>query len=168
MLRIRSIHRSGQVLGTALAVAVAAAMLPGTAAGQAGQPIEKRKAAYAPWSPEQMKQRRKEQGLIGPGTDRPIAAPAFPSYLKRPNSVEGLMPQARAAVRQTAGRVPLGLVDPGKTVLIVVGEIRDSRPDMMVQEAIRRALEERGVKAIILTVWELLGLSDADGPCEGK
>ena len=35
------------------------------------------------------------------------------------------MPQARAAVRQTGGRTPLGLVLPGKTLLIVVGEIRE-------------------------------------------
>src|SRR5205807_1303998 len=45
---------------------------------------------------------------------------------------------------------------------IVVGEIRDSRPDMMVQEAIRRALEERGVKAIVHTIWDVLGLSEQE------
>jgi hypothetical protein len=59
--------------------------------------IEQRKAIYAPWSPEQMVQRRKEQELKGPGPQRPVPPPAFPSYLKAPGSVEELMPQARAA-----------------------------------------------------------------------
>jgi hypothetical protein len=134
----------------------------GPATAQKGQPIEQRKATYAPWSPDQMPQRRREQGLIGPGTTAPVTAPAFPSYLKRPDSVEQLMPQARAAVRQTGGRTPLGLINPGKTVLIVIGELRDSPPNMMVQEAIKRSLEERGVKAILLTVTELLGLTPAE------
>ncbi len=44
----------------------------------------------------------------------------------------------------------------------MVGELRDSRPNMMVQEAIKRAMEERGVKTIILTVWDLLGLTEAE------
>jgi hypothetical protein len=30
-------------------------------------------------------------------------------YLKKPDSIDALMPQARAAVRQTGGRTPLGL-----------------------------------------------------------
>ena len=77
--------------------------------------LDQRKALYAPWSPDQMAQRRKEQGLKGPGTTKTVPAPAFPSYLKKPNSVEELMPQARAAARQTGGRTPLGLALPGKT-----------------------------------------------------
>ena len=126
------------------------------------QPIDQRRAVYAPWSPDQMPQRRREQGLVGPGPAHPFPAPAFPSYLKKPDSIEALMPQARAAVRQTGGRTGLGLVDPGKTLLIVVGELRDTRPDMMVQEAMKRALEERGVKAIVLTIWEVLGLTEQE------
>ena len=153
---------SNRALAAAVVAGVAAMLLPAPAVAQSGQPMEQRKAVYAPWSPDQMRVRRKEQGLIGPGTDRPIAAPAFPSYLKRPDSVEGLMPQARAAVRQSGGRTPFGLIEPGKTVLIVVGELRDSRPDMMVQEAIARALKERGVNPIVVTTWDLLGLSEAE------
>ena len=137
-------------------------MLPLNSFAQSPPSLEQRRAVYAPWSPEQMAQRRREQGLVGPGASTPVPAPAFPSYLRKPDSIEQLMPQARAAVRQTGGRSALGLVDPGKTVLIVVGELRDSPPNMMVQEAMKRALEERGVKAIILTVWELLGLSEAE------
>jgi hypothetical protein len=127
-----------------------------------GQTFDQRKAAYAPWSPAQMAERRKEYGLIGPGTTKPVPAPAFPSYLKKPDSIEQLMPQARAAVRQTGGRTPLGLVEPGKHLLIVVGEIRDAKPNMMVQAAIKRALEERGVKVTLLTTWETLGMSEED------
>ncbi len=148
----------------AAAIAVfglAATMSTGVHA-QAGAPMEQRKSVYAPWSPDQMPQRRKEQGLIGPGPQSPVTAPAFPSYLKKPTSIEELMPQARAAVRQTGGRTPLGLVLPGKTLLIVVGEIREARPNMMVQEAIKRAMEERGAKARVVTTWELLGVSEEE------
>src|SRR5262245_6475307 len=146
---------------TVPALACALAALP-SALAEPGQPLDQRKAIYAPWSPEQMAQRRKEYGLIGPGTTKPVPPPAFPSYLKKPESVEQLMPQARAAVRQTGGRTPLGLVERGKHLLIVVGEVRDSVPNMMVQEAIRRALEERGVKCTILTMWEVLGMSETE------
>src|SRR5262245_10511258 len=151
-----------------LAAAIGLATLGGALLGSQetyadkSQPLDQRRAAYAPWSPDQMAQRRREYGLIGLGTTKPFPVPAFPSYLKKPTSIEQLMPQARAAVRQTGGRTALGLVDRGKTALIVVGEIRDSRPDMIVQEAMKRALEERGVKAIVLTVWELLGLSEQE------
>jgi len=39
--------------------------------------------------------------------------PRFPSYLKPPKSIEDIMPFARAAVRQTGGRTPLGLAEKG-------------------------------------------------------
>jgi hypothetical protein len=155
----RPVRAAGALIAAAIGVLIAP---PDPGFADKSQPIDQRKALYAPWSPDQMAQRRKEQGLIGPGTSKPFPAPAFPSYLKKPDSVEQLMPQARAAVRQTGGRTALGLVDAGKTVAIVVGELRDSRPNMMVQEAMRRAMEERGVKAVIVTVWDLLGLSEAE------
>jgi hypothetical protein len=44
--------------------------------------------------------------------------PRFPSYLKPPKSVEEVMPFARAAVRQTDGRTPLGLVEKGTATAI--------------------------------------------------
>src|SRR5215475_7878222 len=133
--------------------------LASEAAAQSQPSLDERRANYAPWSPDQMPQRRREQGLIGPGTTRPVPPPAFPSYLKKPETIEQLMPSARAAARQTAGRTPLGLADPGKTLLIVVGELMGSNPDMTVQAAMKRALEERGVKPVILTAWELLGIT---------
>jgi hypothetical protein len=138
-------------------------LLSGSSAwAQSGAPLNDRKAVYAPWAPDQMAARRKQQGLVGPGATKPFPTPSFPSYLRKPTSIEELMPQARAAVRQTGGRTPLGLVLPGKTVLIVVGEIREARPNMMVQEAITRAMAERGAKAIVLPTWELLGVSEDD------
>src|SRR5829696_9710431 len=151
-----------QVFCIGLAVTGSIMVLPQVSIAQNSPSLDQRKAAYAPWSPDQMAQRRKDYGLIGPGTNKPVPPPAFPSYLKKPDSIEQLMPQARAAVRQTGGRSALGLVDPGKTVLVVVGELRDSPPNMMVQEAMKRAAEERGVKPIVLTTWELLGLTEQE------
>ena len=88
--------------GTTVAIAVAGSVmvLPEGTLAEKDQPLDQRKAIYAPWSPEQMQLRRKEAGLIGPGTTKPVPAPAFPSYLKKPDSVDQLMPQARAAARQ--------------------------------------------------------------------
>ncbi len=146
----------------ALVLAASSVLAPERAMAQAGASLDARKVVYAPWSPDQMAQRRKEQGLIGPGPAVPVTAPAFPSYLKKPTSIEELMPQARAAVRQSGGRTPLGLVLPGKTLLIVVGEIREPRPNMMVQEAIKRAVEETGAKARVVTTWELMGVTEEE------
>lgn len=157
----------GDLLGGAAIVAVVAglAVAIGGAAparADASDPLDKRKALYAPWSPDQMAARRKEMGLIGPGPTKPFPQPAFPSYLRAPNNIEALMPNARAAAAQTAGRVPLGLVKRGQTALIVVGEVRDAKPVPLVQQAIRRAVEERGVKLVIMNAAELIGVSEAD------
>src|SRR5262245_28488623 len=144
--------RACAILLSGLSLASLSLAFTGNTAAQSQPSFEQRRTTYAPWSPDQMAQRRKEQGLIGPGTTRPVPPPAFPSYLKRPESIEQLMPAARAAARQTAGRTPLGLADPGKTLLIVVGDLMDSNPDLTVQAAMKRAIEERGVKCIILPV----------------
>jgi hypothetical protein len=136
--------------------------LSGVALAEKGQPLAERRALYAPWNPADMVKRRQEQGLIGPGTTAAFPAPSFPSYLKKPDSLDKLMPSARSASRQTGGRTPLGLVEAGKQLLIVVGEVRDSKPNMMVQEAIKRAMEERGVKTTVLTIWDLLGLTEVE------
>jgi hypothetical protein len=151
---------AGATVAAIVSIATPALAQQPPAAAQAS--IEQRKQIYAPWSPDAMTQRRKEQGLKGPGPQRPVPAPAFPSYLKKPNTIEELMPQARAAARQTGGRTPLGLALPGKKMVIFVGEIRDAWPNMMVQDAIKRALEERGVKIQIVTMWDAMGLSEAD------
>src|SRR5262245_56808781 len=82
-------------------------------------------------------------------------APRFPSYLRPPKSIEDIMPYARAAVRQTGGRTPLGLVEKGSAALIVA----EVGADLMVMQAIKRAYEERGVKAYIVAEHELLGVN---------
>jgi hypothetical protein len=84
-------------------------------------------------------------------------APRFPSYMKPPKSVDDVMPFARAAVRQTGGRTPLGLVEKG-TVLIII----DSVAEDMVMQAIKRAYEERGVKVQIVPEYELVGVGKDD------
>src|SRR5215510_4212835 len=82
-------------------------------------------------------------------------SPRFPSYLKPPKNIEDIMPYARAAVRQTGGRTPLGLVEKGSTALIVT----EASAEPMVMQAIKRAYEERGVKVQIVPDYELVGVS---------
>src|ERR1700752_1464726 len=82
-------------------------------------------------------------------------APRFPSYVKPPKSIEDVMPFARAAVRQTGGRTPLGLVEKGMTVAIFT----EPTAEDMVMQAVKRAYEERGVKAQIVPEDQLLGVS---------
>src|ERR1043166_5468329 len=84
--------------------------------------------------------------------------PRFPSYVKPPKSINDIMPYARAAVRQTGGRTPLGLVEKGKTVVIVTEVVADDT----VMQAIKRAYEERGGKVIILPENELAGVNKED------
>ena len=81
-------------------------------------------------------------------------APRFPSYLRPPKSVTDLMPSARAATQQTAGRTPLGLAKPGQKVLIMV----PSRQDTMVIQAILAAFKERGVEAHSVFEHEVRGV----------
>src|SRR5215472_13197317 len=85
-------------------------------------------------------------------------APRFPSYLKPPKSIDDIMPFAHAAVRQTGGRTPLGLVEKGMATLIVT----EVNADPMVMEAIKRAFEERGVKTYVVSEYELLGINKED------
>ena len=65
------------------------------------------------------------------------------------------MPFARAAVRQTGGRTPLGLVEKGMGALIV----SEVSADAMVMQAIKKAYEERGVKVYIVSEDELLEIN---------
>ena len=82
-------------------------------------------------------------------------APRFPSYLRPPKSIDDVMPFARAAVRQTGGRTPLGLVEKGMSALIV----SEVSADAMVMQAIKKAYEERGVKVYIVSEDELLEIN---------
>jgi len=81
--------------------------------------------------------------------------PRFPSYVKPPKSIEDVMPFARAAVRQTGGRTPLGLVEKGMTVALVT----EPTADEVILQALRRAYEERGVRVLIVPEHELAGVS---------
>lgn len=80
--------------------------------------------------------------------------PRFPSYVKPPKSIDDVLPYARAAVRQTGGRTPLGLVEKG-TVLIVA----DSTAEDIIMQAIKRTYEECGVKVQIVPEYELVGVA---------
>jgi hypothetical protein len=117
------------------AAAVGWAETIGPAAAQGKPPILERKFNYAPWNPADLPKVREKFGLIGPGTTAPYPKPIFPRGLVKPDNIERLMPNARAVVRQTGGRSPLGLTIPGDVVLIVA--LYNAEP--MVQEAIVRA-----------------------------
>ena len=80
--------------------------------------------------------------LVSGAESNKYPAPRFPSYLRPPKSIDDVMPFARAAVRQTGGRTPLGLVEKGMSALIV----SEVSADAMVMQAIKKAYEERGVK----------------------
>jgi len=93
---------------------------------------------------------------FAPGAEKgSYPAPRFPSYLRAPKSIEEVMPYARAAVRQTGGRTPLGLVEKELAALIV----SEASADEMILRAIKRAYEERGVKVHIVPEYELVGVS---------
>ncbi|MEP7068537.1 MAG: hypothetical protein ABI789_04815 [Usitatibacter sp.] len=142
----------------ALVLAAASQLTAQTASPQS------RAAAYAPWDPAKMAERRKEYGFTGPGPQAKIPEPRFPSYLKKPESAAQLMLLARAAVTQTGGRVPLGLANAGDTVLIVV----PWNGEPLVQEAMARAFAERKVKAFVKYEYELAGASKADVAAAAK
>ncbi len=82
-------------------------------------------------------------------------APRFPKYLRTVTSVEPLMGTARLAARQIGGRTPLGLIKPGELVLLVVPDYQDT----LVLDAVKRALEERGVKVSVVYNYQLQGLT---------
>jgi hypothetical protein len=82
-------------------------------------------------------------------------APRWPSYFKRPGTIDELMPAARSLVRNTSGflGVGMGVLKQGETVLLVPS----ARSDVKVIEAIVKALDERGVKSHVRYTFEMLG-----------
>ena len=119
---------------------------------------EERNKVYAPWNPQDMDKLRKEVGLVGPGPQTALPEARFPDYLKTPETIEEMMPQAMAAVSQKGGRTPLGLAEPGQIILIVVPY--DAVP--MIQEAIVKAFALRKIEARIIYENELVGVSKDD------
>ena len=109
---------------------------------------------YAPWDPGQIDNLRNSIGLVGPGPQNEIPEATFPDYLKKPETIEQLLPQAMAAVIQKGGRSPLGLAEPGDVVLIVVPY--DS--DKLIQQAIIRAFASRRIEARIIYENDLLSI----------
>src|SRR5262245_10631968 len=91
---------------------------------------------------------------VGAG-DEKFPEPRWPSYFKKPNSVDDLMQAARALVRNQSGLQGkgLGILAPGESVLIVASN--DSDP--MVLEAVKRALVERKVTPYIKYTYEMIG-----------
>jgi hypothetical protein len=151
--RVRPYHAlAAGILAACIANAPASAQQAPAAAPS--QTVD-RPHIFAPWSPDKLAERRKEFGLIGPGPSKPYPAPRFPASLKAPNSVEDMMPGARAAVAQTSGRSPIGLVKRGEKVLIVVPYDANT----FVQDAIARAFKERGVTVTILYEYEAAGVT---------
>ena len=86
--------------------------------------------------------------------------PRYPSAIKAVKSVDDLMPYARVLVqRKTSTRgTGFGVVKKGNAVMIVAPLDADD----MVLEALRRALDERGVKPYIFRGHELVGVSKED------
>ncbi len=122
------------------------------------QKAAERNAVFAPWDPADIDKLREEAGLIGPGPQNPYPGARFPDYLKKPNTIEEMMPQARAAVAQKGGRTPLGLADPGDIVLIVV----PWNSDPLIQQAIQKAFEIRKVEARIIFENDLVNIPRED------
>ena len=96
--------------------------------------------------------------------DSAYPAPRWPSYLKKPTSVEEIMPHARDLVRNKAGfggnspGLGLGLLQPGEEVMIVP----DTTAEDFVVQALLKALAERGVQADIVPNYKLVGVSKED------
>ncbi len=76
--------------------------------------------------------------------------PRFPGYVQPPSSVDEVMPYAQAAVRQTGGRTPLGLIESGKRVALFAGARSLVPPNPLVLKAIVQAYQERDISARII------------------
>ncbi|MBI4465079.1 MAG: hypothetical protein HY647_10275 [Acidobacteria bacterium] len=83
--------------------------------------------------------------------------PRYPRYLVNPDT-QRMLAAARFAVRQTAGMSPLGKMQSGQTVYVLLQWGQDSR----VWEAMKQAWAERGVEAQPLYVWDVLGITEEE------
>ena len=91
------------------------------------------------------------------GTKVDYPQPGYPRYLVNPNMDE-LLSAARFAVRQTAGMAPLGNVQSGQTVYVLM----QWGQDMKVWEAMKQAWAEKGVEARTLNDWEVIGITQEE------
>jgi hypothetical protein len=86
--------------------------------------------------------------------------PRYPAYLKPPRSVDDVMPSVREIVRNKSGiqGAGMGVLQRGDGVLLVP----TAEAEPMILDALKRALEERGVKVHVKYNYELVGVSKAD------
>ncbi len=82
--------------------------------------------------------------------------PRYPAYLKPPKSIDDVMPAAREIVRNKSGiqGAGMGVLQRGDGVLLV--PTVEAEP--MILDALKKALEERGVKVHIKYNYELVGV----------
>ncbi len=83
--------------------------------------------------------------------------PRYPRYLVNFTD-EDLLKAARFAVRQPTGRCPLGKVQAGQDVHVLI----EFGQDMRVWEALAKAWAENGVKAHPLFIWDVMGITKQD------
>lgn len=86
--------------------------------------------------------------------------PRFPSYLKAPSSVEEILPHVRPLARNKTGfqGAGLGIAKPGETVAFILAPTAEP----MIVEAVKRAMEERGVKVNLVPEHEVVGVARDD------
>jgi hypothetical protein len=86
--------------------------------------------------------------------------PRYPSYLKPTSSVEEIIQHVRPLVRNKTGfqGAGLGIANPGDTVTFVTSADAED----LIIEAVKRAMEERGVKVNVVPEYEMVGVSKAD------
>ncbi len=80
--------------------------------------------------------------------------PRYPRYLVEPQP-DALLEAARVAVRQPTGRSPLGKMESGKTVYVMI----QYGQDMEVWEAVKQAWAEKDIEARTVGYWDILGLT---------
>src|SRR5712692_11220841 len=105
-------------------------------------------------------------GACGRKEDAPPAArvqyaePRYPSYLKPPSSIDDVLPHVRPLVRNKTGfqGAGLGISQPGDTVAFVLGLDAE---DLIVQ-AVKIAMEERGVHVNLVHEYEMVDISRED------
>jgi len=86
--------------------------------------------------------------------------PRYPSYLKPPTSIDEVLPHVRPLVRNKTGFQGggLGVAQPGETVTFVLGADAED----LIVEAVKRAMEERGVHVNLVHEYEMVGIRRED------
>ena len=87
-------------------------------------------------------------------------SPRFPSYLKPLSSVDEVLPHVRTLARAKTGvqGAGLGVANSGDTVTFVT----TTASDPLIVEAVKRAMEERGVKVNVVPEYEMVGIARDD------